>query len=274
MKSYHEPFLGGGSILLGVLTLQKQGKITIAEKVYASDLNQNLIGLYKNIQSNVEELIKETNTLTGEYKSCKGSIVNRNPTNQTEALTSSESYYYWIRNRFNILSPEERCSVKGSAMLLFLNKTGFRGMYREGPNGLNIPYGNYKNPTILEENHIREVSKLVQGVLFQSQSFTDSLRNLKTGDFVYLDPPYAPETAKSFVGYTADGFDLNAHNLLFKTCQELHGKGVKFVMSNADVALVKQAFPAPVYTTEIIVCRRAINSKKPESKTNEVLIRN
>ncbi len=274
MKNYHEPFLGGGSVLLGILSLQKNGKIKITDKVYASDLNRNLIALYQNIQSNVEEFIKEVKTLCSQYQNCKGLVVNRNPLNETEAFSSGESYYYWIRNRFNALTAQERCSVKGSAMLLFLNKTGFRGMYREGPKGLNIPYGNYKNPTILEESHIREVSVLIQGVIFKSQSFTDSLRIVKPSDFVYLDPPYAPETTTSFVGYTSDGFDMDSHKLLFKTCQELQEKGVKFLMSNADVPFVKEAFPSPVYTTDIIVCRRAINSKKPESKTNEVLIRN
>lgn len=274
MKNYYEPFVGGGSVLFGILSLAKEGKIKITDKVFASDLNANLIALYKNIQSNPETFIEEVKKMTREYHSCTGAIVNRKPQNSTEALSSSESYYYWIRNQFNTLTYEESVSVKGSAMLLFLNKTCFRGMYREGPNGFNVPYGNYKKPAILDENHIREVSRLIQNVTFSTLSFEDSLKTVNRDDFVYLDPPYAPETTKSFVSYTADGFDLDNHKLLFKTCQDMHEKGVKFLMSNADVSLVKDAFPSPPYTTDIIECRRAINSKKPESKTNEVLIRN
>ena len=54
---------------------------------------------------------------------------------------------------------------------------------------------------------------------------------MKEGDFVYLDPPYAPENDKSFVKYVADGFDLKCHNNLFKSIKNL--KNIKFVMSNA-----------------------------------------
>ena len=85
-------------------------------------------------------------------------------------------------------------------------------------------------------------------------------------NFIYLYPPYAPENNKSFVGYTSFGFTLDQHKLLFETC-----KKYKFIMSNADVELVKNSFIN--YNIEIISCKRSINSKKPESKTNEVIIK-
>jgi DNA adenine methylase len=271
MNSYYEPFLGGGSVLLGLLSYVKEGKIRVTGKICASDLNSNLIGLYKNIQSNPEELIEELNEILGEFNSIEGTEVNRNAEDIEEALTSPESYYFWIRSRFNGLSKEERTTPAGSAMLLFMNKTCFRGVYREGPKGFNVPFGNYKNPSVFEEEHIREVSELIQEVEFETCSYTESLSKVKKGDFVYLDPPYAPETGTSFVSYTADGFDLDNHKLLFRLCAEMPAK---FLMSNAEVSLVKDAFPSPKYKTKIISCRRTINSKKPESKTNEVLITN
>ena len=164
--------------------------------------------------------------------------------------------------------------VKGSAILLFLNKTCFRGVYREGPHGFNVPFGHYKNPGVLEEEHIKDVSDLIKDVVFRVEPFRESLQRVKAGDFVYMDPPYAPVNDTSFVKYNVDGFGLEEHNSLFGWCRDLHKKKVLFVMSNADVPLVKEAFSGPVYHIESILCRRAIHSKNPESTVNEVLITN
>ena len=274
MNNYHEPFLGGGSVLLALLTYRANGDIKIHGTIYASDLNSNIIGLYKNIQSNHESLIKEVNKISVEFSKCNGTIVNRKATTIKEAMTSPESYYFWIRQKFNALSTEERTSVSASAMLLFMNKTCFRGIYREGPNGFNVPFGNYKKPSILDEDHIRRVSELIKDVVFTSCSFSDALTKIEKDDFVYLDPPYAPENDTSFVSYTADGFGIENHKSLFKECNDMKAKNVNMLMSNADVALVKDAFPSPKYKTKIISCRRAINSKNPDARTNEVLITN
>lgn len=272
--NYHEPFLGGGSVLLGFLSYVKQGKIKLSEKVYASDLNSNLIGLYQNIQQNTEVFLAELKALVQEFSGIKGTVVNRKAATYEEAMTSPESYYFWIRSRFNAFSAEQKSSPIGSAMLLFLNKTCFRGLYREGPRGFNVPFGNYKKPSIYDEAHIRSIATLIKDVIFTVRPFADSLTVAKIGDFVYLDPPYAPESEKSFVGYTADGFTLENHKQLFTSIKALPTKGVRFLMSNADVSLVKDSFPDPTYKTKTVECRRAINSKKPESKTNEVLITN
>jgi DNA adenine methylase len=154
---------------------------------------------------------------------------------------------------------------------MFLNKTCFRGLYREGPNGFNVPYGNYKNPAIIDEEYVKEISELIKDVVFECISYSESLKKPKKGDFVYMDPPYAPETKTSFVKYTEKGFTLENHEELFDMIKKLK-KNVKFLLHNADVSLVKDNFVD--YTIDVIEARRAINSRRPDAKTNEVIIVN
>lgn len=272
-ENYYEPFLGGGSVLLALLCFLKQGRIQIKGKIYASDLNPNIINLFKNIQNNCDQVVNELKKIVKEYNSCREDETTRTPENIEEAMASKESYYYWIRIRFNSMKKEEKNSPLASAMLIFINKTCFRGVYREGPNGINVPYGNYKNPSVFDENHLKQVSELIKDVVFTCSSFQKTLEKVKENDFVYLDPPYAPENSKSFVGYTADGFKIEQHKELFNLINNIVQKKVNILMSNADVDLVKQAFQAPTFTTKTLVCRRAINSKNPEAITNEVLIK-
>jgi len=268
INNYHELFLGGGSVLLAVLSLQKQKKIIIKNKLYAYDINNDLINVYKNIQNNKEELYKIINLYIKKYDSIKGFTIILKPTTIKEAMTSKESYYYWIRNKYNNM---DKNTVEYSALFMFLNKTCFRGMHREGPNGYNVPYGHYKKtPTIISKTELNYISDLIKNVQFKNCNFTESIKNATDGDFVYLDPPYAPENSKSFVGYVADGFNLETHKLLFDEIKKI--KNIKFVMNNAKVNLVTDNFKE--YNSVDIIARRAINSKKPGSTTTEVIIYN
>ena len=268
INNYHEPFLGGGSVLFAVLSLQKQQQITIKNKIYAYDINKNLINVYKNIQNNKDELYKLINLYIKEYNSINGLLINRNSTSIEEAKTSKESYYYWIRNKYNNMDKD---TIECSALFMIINKLCFRGMYREGPSGYNVPYGHYKNtPTIISQEELNNISDLIKNVKFMFSNFNDSLKNVEKGDFVYLDPPYAPETPKSFVGYVYDGFNSKTHQLLFDEIKKLNE--IKFIMSNSKVDLVTKNFTE--YNCEDIIAKRAINSKKPNSTTTEVIIYN
>ena len=268
INNYHEIFLGGGSVLVALLSLQKQNKIIIENKIYAYDINNDLINVYKNIQSNKEELFKYITLYITQYDNIKGSDINRNPQTIEEAKTSKESYYYWLRKKYNNI---DKNTIECSALFMIINKTCFRGMYREGPNGYNVPYGHYKKtPTIISKTDLNYISDLIKAVEFRHSSFTESMKNIKKDDFVYLDPPYAPENKKSFVGYNVDGFTLETHKLLFEEIKKLNN--IKFVLSNAKVELVTDNFKD--YKCEDIKARRAINSKNPGASTTEVIIYN
>ena len=271
MENYHEIFLGGGSVLLCLLSLQRAGKIHIRGNIYAYDINKDLIHVYQQIQKNEEKLYAFLEGYFQNYDKIDGNEIIRAPTTIEEGKTSKESYYYWLRSRFNTetnMDANER-----TALFIFLNKTCFRGMYREGPNGFNVPYGHYKTtPSFISQDELSSLSKLMQKVQFRACSFTESMKQVGAGDFVYLDPPYAPETKTSFVGYNKDGFDVTMHHALFDSVKKAHDNGAKFLMSNAKVALVENALKD--FHFEELVARRAINAKNPESTTLEVLIKN
>ncbi len=279
INNYHELFLGGGSVLIALLESNESNIINISGSINAYDINKTLIHMYINIRDRPLELYQYIKKLKYHYN--KVSITNggsRKPLHTNE-ITSKESFYYWARYKFNKL--KDKTTFKGSALFIFLNKTCFRGVYREGPKGFNVPFGNNKNPEIINKKHIIKLSELIKNVNFYHMDFEQSFNNIQRTininnqrlDFIYLDPPYAPINSTSFVGYVADGFNLDKHKKLFELTRNIANivnKNCKFIMSNADTEFVRNEFKD--YKIITILCKRAINSKNPESKVNEVLI--
>ncbi len=266
INNYHELFLGGGSVLIALLL--QSNKIKINGTINAYDINKTLIYMYINIRDRPLELYSYIKKL--KYHFNKFMIDNggtRKPKHINE-ITSKESFYYWSRYKFNKL--RDKTSIKGSALFIFLNKTCFRGLCREGPNGFNVPFGNNKNPEIINKQHLIKLSELIKNVNFYHMDFEESFTKIVTNDFIYLDPPYAPINSSSFVNYTSDGFDLDKHKKLFELTKNIVKNNVKFLMSNADTEFIKSEFNN--YKIITILCKRNINSKNPESKVNEVLI--
>jgi len=274
INNYREAFLGGGSVLLTLLSYVKSGIIKIHGNIYAYDLNEPLICLYKNIQTHHTELYDTVQTIITDFNDCGNGTINRTPANIEEAKIAKENYYYWIRSEYNKLCLNDKKSILGSAMFIFLNKTCFRGVFRVGPKGFNVPYGHYNNPEIINKEHLDEIHDLIQNVVFECCDFSTSLTIAEENDFVYLDPPYAPETNTSFVGYTDNGFNLETHKNLFKLIHMLNDTNKKIMLSNADVSLVRENFTNEKYNTLSILCKRSINSKNPDAKAKEVIIKN
>ena len=273
MNNYHEPFLGGGSVLLALLSNQRAGNVVVNGSIFAYDANSHLIHVYQHIQKNKDSLYDHIMVYMDMYASIRGTTVVRAPATPEEAATSQESYYYWLRAEYNGM--EDKTSVKHAALFMVLNKTCFRGMYREGPRGYNVPYGHYtKLPTVVTRQELDNVSSLIQPVEFVSCDFGIALARAEDGDFVYVDPPYAPTTSTSFVGYTAGGFTLDAHTRLFDALCEMKDKRVRFAMSNAQAELVTSRFSGAPYSRTEILARRAINAKNPDATAMEVIVRN
>lgn len=270
IHNYHEVFLGGGSVLLALLSLQQQNKIKITNKVYAYDINYDLIQVYKNIQINKDELFKYIDIYINQYHNITNNIINRKPNNIEEALTSKESYYYYLRNKYNNI---DKTSIESSALFMILNKLCFRGLYRIGPNGFNVPYGHYKKtPVIITKEQLNIISNLIKNVTFIHSDFMKSFKNIKKNDFVYLDPPYVPEKTDSFVKYNIDGFTSEQHNKLFDNIIDLDKNDILFLLSNSNTTLVCDKFKK--FNIIYITAKRAINSKNPGQTTKEVIINN
>lgn len=274
INNYREAFLGGGSVLLTLLSYVKSGIIKIHGKVYAYDLNEPLIYIYKNIQTRHNELYDILQTIITDCNECGNGEINRTPANLAEAKVAKENYYYWIRSEYNKLCVNDKRDILGSAMFIFLNKTCFRGVFRVGPKGFNVPYGHYNNPEIINKEHLDEIHTLIQHVIFECRDFASSLTNVESNDFVYLDPPYAPQTSTSFVGYTENGFSIESHNKLFGLIDTLTDANKKVMLSNADVTLVRENFANEKYNLVSLLCKRSINSKNPDAKAKEVIIKN
>ena len=181
------------------------------------------------------------------------------------------TYYYNIRTLYN----SKTIDIEKIAMFVFLNKTGFRGLFRLNKSGgFNVPYGNYKNPKIADIDEWKKVSELIKDVIFVCSDFEKLfpnffIKNINKNDFIYMDPPYVPKKKNGFVSYSKDGFTKEKHNKLFEMCNKLN---CKFLMSNSDTDIVKKELKK--FYMSLIWARRSINSKNPEATTTELLIRN
>lgn len=254
MNNYREPFVGGGSVLLATLGRIQSGEITLEGNVYASDINEALIGMYKNIQSQPEALWTETEKWMIPYKSYPKEI--------------QKDFYYEARNAYNAV---DKTTLGASALFIFLNKTCFRGLYRTNQDAIfNASFGNYTNPEILNHDHLMEIHRLIQGVVFQVMDFDAAMKERKEGDFVFMDPPYVPVNQTSFVQYNKEGFDK--HEILFKRCKSL---SVRFMLCNSSTALVENEFKGEEgFQIRHVEAKRRVNSKEPGKTAMEVIITN
>lgn len=252
--NYNEPFLGGGSVLLTVLSAIKNNKIQISGNILASDINETLIALYNFIKCD-PQVFYDT-------------ILPYIQTYNSKTSDEQEIYYYECRSEFNTL--QNKTCLQAAVLFLFLNKTCFRGLWREGPNGFNVPFGHYKSPEIVSLSRLQELHTLIRPVIFTCQNYSQSLSNVGPDDFIYLDPPYVPEKKTSFTKYSKCDFNEQEHINLFSL---LNSCPAKFVMSNSESQLVQSAFnDATRFNIETFSCKRSINSKRPNAVTNEVFV--
>lgn len=249
---YYEPFIGGGALFFELMP----------KDAVINDFNSDLILTYEQIRDNVEDLITELQI----HK-------NNNEINGKE-------YYLKVRevDRNGIIeqmSPEQR-----AARLLYMLRVDFNGLYRvNSKNQFNVPYGRYKNPKIVDEELLLNISKYLNSAKVEilNTDFQNAVKSAKKGDFVYFDPPYAPVSATSaFTSYTHEGFGLEDQKRLKDTFVDLTNRGVKVMLSNSDVALIHELYEGlPNSNTTVVGATRMINANSAgRGKVNELIIRN
>jgi len=240
-NTYFEPFVGGGAVFFDLLPKHAE----------LSDTNRELVVAYNVIKDNVDGLIK----------SLKKHIYNK-------------EYYLGVRAQ----DINELSDIEIASRFIFLNRTGFNGMYRVNKSGqFNVPFGRYKNPLICDENNLRKVSEALQGITITHQDYKDVLELAKIGDFIYFDPPYYPlNPTSSFTAYTAKGFFEKEQIELRDTFVKLHERGCFVMLSNSDTPFINELYSGlEGVSVNKIIAGRAINSKgSKRGKINEVLITN
>lgn len=262
LTKYAEPFVGGGALLFNILSKYN------FESLYISDTNIELINAYNVVKTNVNELIDRLFDMQLAYT----------PMNENDR----KQYYYAARDRFNVLETNDETKVEKAALFIFLNKTCFNGLYRVNKKGqFNVPMGAYKNPTICNENNLRNVSEALQNVTIVCGDYSLSKVFIDKDTFVYLDPPYRPISERaSFTAYNADCFDDNEQIRLAKFIDEINLSGAKIMLSNSDPQNVnpEDTFFEDLYkayTINKVDATRAINSKgDSRGKIKELLICN
>jgi DNA adenine methylase len=262
---YVEPFLGSGAVFFD---LYAAGRLD-GRRVRLADANPDLVGCYTTLRDRTDEVIEALERLAAGHRA------------------GGAAFFYDVRDRrFN----PARAQAPGvytpelAAMLIYLNRTGFNGLFRLNRRGeFNVPAGRYENPRICDPAHLRQVAGAwrAEGVTLELGSFETSLAHARDGAFVYCDPPYAPLTrTANFASYTADGFGPADQERLRDAVIAAATRGAAIVVSNSSAPLIETLYTsdeARRANLEVVrvPARRAINSRATSrGPVDELLIVN
>ena len=243
---YFEPFIGGAAVFL-----------TISPKnAYINDINEQLINLYQQIRDNVTCVI--------------GTI------SELDSVVCDKEYYYFIREKYNAKIQSNELDAECAALMIWLNKHCFNGLYRVNGKGLfNVPYNNKVNGRSIDEDNLLSISDYLQNSCVQitCQDFEIACRDVSSGDLVYFDSPYVPVSKTAdFTDYTKDGFELADHQRLARLFQELHSRGAFLLLTNNDVPLVHELYSD--FNIQSLEVKRMINRDASKRVGREVIITN
>lgn len=269
ITKYAEPFIGGGAVFFYVAQTYPA-----IQECFISDVNQELVLAYTAIQRDVESLIRILRTLEKEYHA-----LDRD---------KQKDYFYAQRDAFNAnlealdFNAFGADWVERTATIIFLNRTCFNGLFRVNAKGkFNVPFGDYKNPTLCDADNLRTVSAVLQNARIEHGDFRVSEPFCDAHTFVYFDPPYRPlSVTASFTSYSKYQFDDDAQRRLAAYFNDLSTKKCKLMLSNSDPrnANPNDQFFHELYQGHVIQtvdATRIINSDSTKrGKISELVIMN
>lgn len=240
IETYYEPFFGGGAVFFALAREER------FKKAVLSDANPELINVYQAIKDDVDAVIRHL-----------------------RKMKVSEPEYYRVRERI----PTGKYGQ--AARTIYLNKTGYNGLYRVNRSGLfNVPYGRHVNPTICDEPNLRAVAEVMSNVKLLVQDFERTCQLAGPADAVYLDPPYLPlSPTASFTSYDRNPFGLPEHERLARIFDDLSQRSVAAVLSNSCTPVSEQLYETHVIERPLVA--RNINSNaQKRGKIKEILVIN
>jgi DNA adenine methylase len=255
---YVEPFLGSGAVFLDC---HNQGLLDSCE-VQLSDINADVIGCYRMVRDDVEAVIRALGDLEAGHR------------------VDGARHFYAVRDeQFNALRRDVHASADPAraytpslaAMLIYLNRTGYNGLFRlNSRGGFNVPVGRYARVTICDAPNLRRLAEALRRprLTVEVRRFEGALGEGRPGDFVYLDPPYAPVSRTShFTSYTASRFGPDEQARLQQAVVRLARLGASVLLSNSVAPDIRRLYADNVEArsaglrARTVEARRAINSR-------------
>lgn len=243
-NTYYEPFLGGGALFWELASKE------YFQRAVISDINSELIDSYQGLQADV------------------GTVINHL---QEYEKKHSECFYYNIRA---IPANKLNSTAEVAGRFIYLNKTGFNGLYRVNKSGwFNVPWGKRKASCILDEKNLLACGKILKenNVSIHDLNFKDSASGSQKGDVVYFDPPYIKLNNTSFTSYTSNEFGEREQKVLAELFRCLHLKGVHVIASNSDTPLTRKLYEGFEFI-EVQASRNISCTSEGRKKASELII--
>lgn len=240
VAGYREPFTGSAAVAKYYLD---------KTRCALSDKNHRLMTMYRGVRED------------------PGGVVSH-----LRSLAFDADTYTKVRRSFNHPSGVPM-SHEIAAQFIYLNRAGFNGLYRENRRGeFNVPIGDYKNPTICDEDSIRGWSTLLQDAELSAQDWRTSTRDARPREFIFLDPPYVPKSKTSnFTAYQAGGFGPTDQEQLADELHVLNKRGCLWMLTNSSEA---RDLYREWYVTEADVARSINSNGKKRGAVKEIIVTN